>query len=379
MKQNLQQHKKRFIISGGGTGGHIFPAIAIADALSSKLGECEILFVGATGRMEMDKVPQAGYNITGLWISGLQRKLSFRNLLFPVKVASSLLKARRIIRTFKPDIAIGTGGYASGPTLQMASSLGIPTIIQEQNSFPGITNKFLGKKAKKICVAYEGMEKYFSSDKIVFTGNPVRKTILDAANRKEEGLRHFMLKKELPVVLIVGGSQGARSVNHAISRMLEFFLKQNIQLIWQTGQAYEATAVSNLEHLTKERGTAEASVRIMPFIKEMELAYGAADIVISRAGAIAISELCIASRPAILVPLPSAAEDHQTRNARFLAERNAGILIPDKSLEEQLEPVLAELISDKERQKKMADSIKKLAVFDSADRIAEVIINITGT
>ncbi|MBU2651628.1 MAG: undecaprenyldiphospho-muramoylpentapeptide beta-N-acetylglucosaminyltransferase [Bacteroidetes bacterium] len=373
MQQNLQQHKYRFIISGGGTGGHIFPAIAIAEALSFKTGKPEILFIGARGRMEMEKVPQAGYPIKGLWISGLQRKISVKNILFPLKVVWSMLIARKIIKTFNPDVVIGTGGYASGPTLKMAASLGIPTVIQEQNSFPGITNRMLAGKASRICVAYEGMEKYFPADKIVFTGNPVRVNILENKGSKDEGLKYFGLEPGRTTVLIVGGSQGARSVNQAISRILGDLTDNNIQLIWQTGPVFYPQACEIIERLKPDSGK---YVKALPFIQMMEQAYNAADIVVSRAGAIAISELCIAGKPAILVPLPTAAEDHQMKNARALAEKNAAIVVADHELNKNLKPAILETTQNIHRQKELARNIAGLAVKDSASRIADEILKI---
>jgi len=371
MQQNSQQHNYRFIISGGGTGGHIFPAIAIAEALTSKTGKPEILFIGARGRMEMEKVPQAGYPIKGLWISGLQRKLSIRNVLFPVKVIWSMIIARKIIKNFKPDVVIGTGGYASGPTLRMASSLGIPTVIQEQNSFPGITNKMLAGKASRICVAYEGMEKYFPADKIVFTGNPVRTNILENRGSKDAGLKHFGLDSGRTTVLIVGGSQGARSVNQAISRILGDLTNNNIQLIWQTGPVFYPQAIEIIEKLKPE---AREFVKAVPFIQKMEQAYSAADIVVSRAGAIAISELCIAGKPAILVPLPTAAEDHQMKNAKALAQNNAAIVVADHELDKNLEPAILETSQNPDQQQELSKNIAGLAVTDSASRIADEIL-----
>lgn len=369
----MSQPEKKIIISGGGTGGHIFPAVAIADSLKGRLGHADILFIGARGRMEMEKVPAAGYPIRGLWISGIQRRLTLRNLSFPFKLISSMMKAYRIIRKFRPDVAIGTGGYASGPMLRAASRRGIPSLIQEQNSFPGITNKILARSVDTICVAFEGMEKYFPAGKIVITGNPVRQDILSAEGRRDEGLAHFGLKGGIKTVLFVGGSQGARSINLALAGQLEGILKEEVQVIWQCGTPFleNAKALSTgLPPRMSER------LRIFEFIKRMDLAYAAADIVVSRAGAIAISELCIAGKPLILVPLPTAAEDHQTRNAQALQEKDAAILLKDHELGEKLAITLTGLLKDEERQAAMKQNIRKLAKPEATEKIVDEIIKL---
>lgn len=369
----MPQPSKKIIISGGGTGGHIFPAIAIADALKARLGEADIRFIGALGRMEMEKVPAAGYPIDGLWISGLQRKLTLKNLSFPLKLISSMLKARRIIKSFKPDVAIGTGGYASGPMLRVASKKGVPSLIQEQNSFPGITNRILGKTVDRICVAYEGMEKYFPVSRITITGNPVRKEILEIDGKEEEATRFFHLRESLKTVLIIGGSQGARSINLAISKLLDKLMEEDIQLIWQCGKAYAEEADKIAKALAAEKSE---RVQVHAFISRMDLAYAAADMVISRAGAIAISELCIAGKPPLLVPLPIAAEDHQSKNASALQEKEAGILIPDNKLESDLMPAISSLLRDDSRRKAMGDNLRKLALPDATEKIVDEIIKL---
>ncbi|MEN8224949.1 MAG: undecaprenyldiphospho-muramoylpentapeptide beta-N-acetylglucosaminyltransferase [Bacteroidota bacterium] len=369
----MSQPRKKIIISGGGTGGHIFPAVAIADGLKSRLDDPEILFVGAKGRMEMEKVPNAGYNIEGLWISGIQRKLTLKNLSFPFKLVSSMMKARKIIKRFKPDVAIGTGGYASGPMLRAASKKGIPSLIQEQNSFPGITNRILSKTVDRICVAFEGMEKYFPASRMVFTGNPVRQDIIRMEGSREEGIRFFGLHENLKTILIVGGSQGARSINLALSKKLEEMLEQGVQLIWQCGKAYHETALEVTGSLSEQKGN---KVNVLDFISRMDLAYAAADIVISRAGAIAISELCIAGKPLILVPLPGAAEDHQTKNALALAEKEAALMLKDNELDEGLIPSLTALTDDDEKQKTMCANIKKLARPQATEEIVNEVINL---
>lgn len=358
----------RIIISGGGTGGHIFPAIAIADALKVAIPGVSILFVGAEGRMEMEKVPAAGYEIEALWISGIQRSLTLKNLLIPLKLIHSSLKARRIIRRFKPAAVVGVGGYASGPTLRAAALLGIPTILQEQNSYPGITNKMLAPKAMKICVAYEGMEKYFSANKIAVTGNPVRKDIAVRTGSKEEALKFFGLDPSKPVVLAMGGSLGARTINQSIQNGLKTLVDQGIQLIWQTGKFYSVQAAAAV--LLFEN----AGIRQMPFINRMDLAYTAADIVISRAGAIAISELCITGKPCILVPSPNVAEDHQTKNAMALVSREAALLVKDADAPSILIDTTIGLANNKEQQSVLSTNILKLAQHDSARRIADEII-----
>ncbi len=365
-----QPENIRVILSGGGTGGHIFPAVAIANAIKAAVPKAEILFVGAKGRMEMEKVPAAGYPIEGLWISGLQRRLTTDNLMFPFKVVASLYNARKIIKSFKPDVVIGTGGYASGPTLRMASWLGIPTLIQEQNSFPGITNKMLASRADRICVAYEGMEKFFPAAKIRLTGNPVRNDIEFNSKTKEEALNHFNLQLHKTTVLVVGGSLGARTINHSINAGLNRLAEANIQLIWQTGKHYADIASKSVTEY-KQKG-----IITLPFIKEMDNAYAAADIVVSRAGAIAISELCITGKPCILVPSPNVAEDHQTKNARSLSERGASLLISDKEAPEKLIEAILSLASNTTEQEKLSKNISTLAKHNSAAQIASQVFEL---
>ncbi len=365
-----QVNNIKVILSGGGTGGHIFPAVAIANAVKETAPGAEIMFVGAKGRMEMEKVPAAGYPIEGLWISGLQRRLTVDNLMFPFKVISSLYKARKIIKSFKPDVVIGTGGYASGPTLRMATWLGIPTLIQEQNSFPGITNKMLASKADKICVAYQGMEKFFPESKISITGNPVRHDIEFNNNSKADSLKHFGLSESMTTLLVVGGSLGARTINQSIHAGLKSLADNNIQLIWQTGKLYgnqAAEAVSNY----KLNG-----IITMQFIKEMDIAYSAADIVVSRAGAIAISELCLTGKPSILVPSPNVAEDHQTKNALALSSRNAAILVKDSEAAGNLIRTITTLADNLTEQKNLSTNISSMAIRNSARQIAEHIFDL---
>jgi UDP-N-acetylglucosamine--N-acetylmuramyl-(pentapeptide) pyrophosphoryl-undecaprenol N-acetylglucosamine transferase len=360
----------RIILSGGGTGGHIFPAIAIANAVSSLSPKSSVLFVGAKGRMEMEKVPAAGYEIVGLWISGLQRRLTLDNLFFPLKIISSLYNARKIIRSFKPDVVVGTGGYASGPTLQMAVWMGIPTLIQEQNSFPGITNKMLASKVNRVCVAYEGMEKYFPKEKIRLTGNPVRKDIEFNNTTKEAAIKHFNLKKDNITLLVVGGSLGARTINHSIHSGLNQLAESGIQLIWQTGKQYAFEAAKAIT-VYREKGMITQS-----FIKEMDLAYAAADIVVSRAGAIAISELCLAGKPSILVPSPNVTEDHQTKNARALTEREAAIMVKDSDAQTDLVKTIIDLAINLPKQITLKENISQMAKPNAATQIAAQVFDV---
>lgn len=356
----------RVIISGGGTGGHIFPAIAIANALREIDKNTEILFVGAHGRMEMDKVPAAGYKIEGLWISGLQRRFTLNNLSFPFKVIMSLIKSRKIIKTFKPNVVVGTGGYASGPVLFIASVMGVPTLIQEQNFFPGITNKFLAKHVSKICVAYDGMEKYFPRQKIVVTGNPVRKDILSLEGKKDKGLKLFGLNPDKKTLLVVGGSLGARTINETMAMCLETILKNNIQVIWQTGKNYSYS------------GKVKEGVWVGAFIAEMDLAYACADLVVSRAGAIAISELATVKKPCILIPSPNVAEDHQTRNAMMLVKHKAAVLVKDSEAKEKLGDQIISLMNDEVMKKKLSGNISLHAHPNAAKVIAEEVIRLTS-
>jgi UDP-N-acetylglucosamine--N-acetylmuramyl-(pentapeptide) pyrophosphoryl-undecaprenol N-acetylglucosamine transferase len=359
---------KKIIISGGGTGGHIYPAIAIANAIKAKNPATEIKFVGALGKMEMEKVPKAGYEIVGLPITGIQRSFSLENLKFPFKLLKSLGLARKIIKDFKPDIAIGVGGFASGPLLLMANRMGVPTLIQEQNSFAGITNKYLAKKAKRICVAYTGMEKFFPADKIIFTGNPVRSDILEVNSKKDQALAHFGLDKNKKTLLIIGGSLGAKTINESIDAGLEKLLSAGYQLVWQTGKLY----IERAKEITKGK----KGVFVSDFIFEMDLAYAVADVVVSRAGALSVSELCLAAKPCILVPYPFAAEDHQTANALNLSEKNAAILVKDSEAKQILVDKAINLLKDMALQKTLSENIVELAKPNAANEIVEEVFRI---
>ena len=356
--------KYKIILSGGGTGGHIYPAISIANELKSRYPEAKFLFVGAKDKMEMEKVPQAGYKIEGLWISGIQRKLTAKNLSFPFKLISSLFKSRKIIKKFKPDVAIGTGGFASGPLLQMAALKGVPSLIQEQNSYPGITNKILAKKANKICVAYHGLERFFPSNKMIITGNPVRQDLLSIDDKSIEAKDFYNLKHNKITVLVLGGSLGARRINQLIEEKLEFFQTQNVQIIWQCGKLYYNTYKkhSNLDH-----------TQVHAFLNEMDMAYAAADIVISRAGASSVSELCIVGKPVIFIPSPNVAEDHQTKNAKAIVEKNGALLIKESDLEVDFENKFSQLVNSSEKQKELGVNIKALALVNATNDIVDEI------
>ena len=355
---------KKFIISGGGTGGHIFPAIAIADELKRRIPDADILFVGAKDRMEMQKVPQAGYPIEGLWISGIQRKITLQNLLFPLKFISSLLKSRRIIKRFKPDAVIGTGGFASGAVVKVAGEMGIPTFIQEQNSYAGITNKMLSKKAKKICVAYDAMEQFFPKEKIVKTGNPIRDGLLDIAKHRTEGLTYFQLNPEQKTLLILGGSLGARRINQLVEEQLPLFEKLGVQVLWQCGKLY----YEEYKKYESER------VKVLAFIDKMELAYAVADVIISRAGASSVSELCVVGKPVIFIPSPNVAEDHQTKNARAIEQKQAAILIRETDLGTTFATTFTELINDEAKQQSLSQHIKTLALPNATKEIVNIIL-----
>ncbi|MCX6235675.1 MAG: undecaprenyldiphospho-muramoylpentapeptide beta-N-acetylglucosaminyltransferase [Bacteroidetes bacterium] len=366
----MQEGKYKIIISGGGTGGHIFPAIAIANALEKKLEQIEILFIGAKGRMEMEKVPEAGYAIEGLWISGLQRKLTIKNFLVPLKLVISLIKANIIISRFKPAAAVGVGGYASGPTLRVAAWKGIPTLIQEQNSYPGITNKLLAKKTDRICVAYEGMERFFPKEKIIITGNPIREDMVDTINKKDKALEFFGLERGKRTLLVIGGSQGAVSVNESIAYHLKLFSHQGMQVIWQTGKLYYPKALELVSSKKYE------GVKVQAFITRMDYAYAVADVVISRAGAITVSELCAVRKPVIFIPLPTAAEDHQTKNAMALVHHEAALMITDSKAKVSLGHTVSDLIADTLKCAKLAENIGRMAQLHAADRIADEIIGL---
>ena len=358
--------KPRFIISGGGTGGHIYPAVAIANELKSRFPEAEFLFVGAKDKMEMQKVPQAGYAIKGLWISGIQRKLTLDNAMFPFKLLSSMWNSFRIIKSFKPGVVIGTGGFASGAVLKVASMLNIPTLIQEQNSYPGITNKLLAKKANKICVAYENLERFFPKDKMILTGNPVRQDLINEAS-KSEAIAYFKLDANKKTLLVLGGSLGARRINQLIEKELDFLLSQNIQIIWQCGKLY-------LNDYTKYNK--KENVQVVAFIDRMDLVYAAADVVISRSGASSVSELCIVGKPTIFIPSPNVAEDHQTKNAKAISDKNGAILIRESELETQFETIFSDLISNENKQEELSQNIKKLAKPNATKDIVEEIVKL---
>ncbi|SCY70843.1 undecaprenyldiphospho-muramoylpentapeptide beta-N-acetylglucosaminyltransferase [Flavobacterium caeni] len=360
-------NKFRFILSGGGTGGHIYPAIAIANELKSRFPDAEFLFVGAKDKMEMQKVPQAGYKIRGLWIAGLQRKLTFDNTLFPVKLITSLLKARRILAEFKPDVVIGTGGFASGPLLQVASFAGVPSVIQEQNSYPGITNKLLAKKASKICVAYDGLERFFPKSKIVFTGNPVRQDLIDVAGKRAEAVAYFNLDPNKKTLLVLGGSLGARRINQLIAKELVVFEALGLQVIWQCGKLYH----EQYQHFDEK-----TNVQVLAFIDRMDLVYAASDFVISRAGASSVSELCIVGKPTVFIPSPNVAEDHQTKNAQSIVDKGGAILIRESELDTQFSGIFNKLVSDENLQRQLSDNMKKLAKVNATKDIADEIVKL---
>ncbi len=361
---------ERVIISGGGTGGHIFPAIAIANEIKSQFPDVDILFVGAEGKMEMEKVPAAGYQIEGLPIAGLQRKISLSNLILPIKIINSLLKARSIIKRFNPQVVIGVGGYASGPTLQLANALKIPTVIQEQNSYPGKTNLWLSKKAAKICVAYYGLERFFPKSKIALTGNPVRTEVTQIEGKRNESLKFFGLSTEKKTLLVIGGSLGARTLNDSIEGQLQKLVDNNIQVIWQCGKFY----ADELQNRWKDK--LPEGVWLNPFIFEMDKAYAAADVVVSRAGAISVSELCLIGKPVILVPSPNVAEDHQTKNAMALVQNGAAILVKDIEAREKLVDEVVALSADTERQNELSAAISKMAKPDATKEIVSEILKV---
>ena len=367
-----QQQHKRIIISGGGTGGHVFPAIAIADALLCELEDPRILFVGARGKMEMEKVPQAGYEIIGLPMEGFRRKFSLHNIRVVAKLIVSLRKSGKLIREFKPDAVVGVGGYASGPILRKAAGMGIPTLLQEQNSFAGVTNRLLAKKARKICVAYEGMEKYFPVKKIILTGNPVLREIRDMgkAGDNSPARKAFGLDSRSKVLLVLGGSLGARTINEALKHGLDMILQQpDISLIWQCGKFYYDEAREFIARRSRER------IILQDFISRMDLAYLVADVIIARAGAITISELCHAAKPTILVPSPNVAEDHQTKNAQHLVKRSAALYIPDNEAGERMIKQAVQLLGNEDQKRDLSENIANLALPDSAGIIAREIVS----
>lgn len=361
----------RVIVSGGGTGGHIFPAIAIADAIKAAHPKAAILFVGANGKMEMEKVPAAGYQIKGLNIVGLQRKLSLKLFAFPFKLMASLKEARVIVREFRPDVAVGVGGYASGPLLKVAGRQGVATVLQEQNSYPGLTNKLLAKKALKICVAYENMDRFFPAGKIVLTGNPVREKVVQIEGKKEAALKAFDLNPDKKTLLVIGGSLGARTVNEAIKAALPLFKENNLQVIWQTGKYYAEEMIGAANDFGYD------GIHPSAFITTMDLAYSAADCIVSRAGAISISELCLVKKPVILVPSPNVAEDHQTKNAMALVEKKAAILVRDVEAVEKLGAEVVKLFGDQALQAELSDNIGKLGRRNAAQAIKDVILELS--
>ncbi len=357
----------KVIISGGGTGGHIFPALAIASQLKAMDADTDILFVGARGKMEMEKIPAAGYPIEGLWISGLQRNAIGANLAFPFKVIASLYRAGRILHRFRPDVAVGVGGYASGPLLYVAARRGIPCLIQEQNSYAGITNRILGRRVQRICVAYDGMEKFFPEDKIIKTGNPVREETVRIEGKENEAVNYFALDPSARTILVIGGSQGALSINLAVAAGAEELLTAGYQVLWQTGKLFHAEAQALARRLDSDR------FKVFPFIDRMDLAYAAAHLVVSRAGAGTVSELCMVGKPAILVPLPTAAEDHQTRNCEALIRKKAALLVNDHEAAALLNPTILDLMHDSERMATLSANIRMLALPGSAALIAKEI------
>ena len=360
----------RVIIAGGGTGGHVFPAIAIGMSIRQRDPNADILFVGAKNRLEMKKVPAAGFQIIGLEIAGIQRSMSWKNMLVPVKLLRSLSASKKIIKRFKPDVVIGVGGYASGPLLWAAAGQKVPVLIQEQNSYPGITNRILAKKADKICVAFTNMEKYFPKDKIYLTGNPVRKEVVAVEGKRGEALQHFGFTDKKPVLFVTGGSLGARSINEGVDKHLESLISMGIQVIWQTG----TSGINQAEERIK--GIGNSSVYVTAFLDRMDLAFAAADLVVSRAGAIAVSEIAIIRKPAILIPSPNVAEDHQTKNAMALVNNHAAILLKDENVSADLGSVVENVIFDEEKKQKLKERITGMGYRDAAAVIADMAIGL---
>lgn len=358
---------ERAIISGGGTGGHIFPAIAIADELKRRNPQVDILFVGAVGKMEMTKVPESGYKIEGLEIVGLKRKLSLSNFALPFKIIKSLLKARKIVKSFNPQVVVGVGGYASGPTLKAATMLKYPSIVQEQNSFPGKTNKLLAKSVTKICVAYEGLERFFPADKIIHTGNPTRKDMVEITGKEIEGFDFYNFDSRKKTILIIGGSLGARTLNESVMNHLDELITQDAQVLWQCGKLYKEKLEEQL------KGKDLKSVKMVQFIERMDLAYAIADVVISRAGAISVSELCLVKKPTILVPSPNVSEDHQTKNAMALVDKGAALMVRDNEAIEKLIPSAIQLLSDSEKKEKLVKNISALGKPNATSDIVDVL------
>jgi UDP-N-acetylglucosamine--N-acetylmuramyl-(pentapeptide) pyrophosphoryl-undecaprenol N-acetylglucosamine transferase len=356
--------KLKFILSGGGTGGHIYPAVAIANELKSNYPDAEFLFVGAKDKMEMQKVPQAGYPIKGLWIAGLQRKISFKNALFPIKLLASLVKSFFILKQFKPDVVIGTGGFASGAVLQVANWMGIPTVVQEQNSYPGITNKLLAKKASAICVAYEGLDKFFPKEKVIITGNPVRQDLIEIDEKRIQALTYLELDSTKRTLLVLGGSLGARRINQLIAKEIDFLLDLGLQVVWQCGKLY----FNEYNHFNEKK-----NVHVLAFIDKMDLAYAASDFIISRSGASSVSELCIVGKPTIFIPSPNVAEDHQTKNAMAIVEKKGAIMLKESELENQFKNEFADLVSNDEKQAKLSKKIHKLALPNATKEIVKEI------
>ena len=370
----------RFLISGGGTGGHIFPAVSIANALRQRQPGCEILFVGANGRMEMERVPEAGYNIVGLDIQGLERRKVLRNIRIIYNFVRSRRKARQIVRSFRPDVAIGVGGYVSAAAMSAAAALGVPVVLQEQNSFAGVTNRFLAKKASKICVAYDGMERFFDKGKIVKTGNPVRQNIIAPDIDRQAAYDYFGLERDKKTILVVGGSLGAKTINDSIARHIDMLLQTDCQIVWQTGKNYFAAIKAKISEQGIKFTTDSANplyakrMFVSDFISQMDYAYNVADLVISRAGASSVSELCLLGKPAILVPSPNVAENHQYHNAMALVAKNAALLVEDAEAVDNLLPQALQIVADDSRLRELSANIRQLALPNSAQAIAEVIL-----
>ena len=371
MKQE-QNNILRVIISGGGTGGHIYPAIAIANALRELNQQTEILFVGAEGRMEMQKVPEAGYKIIGLPITGIKRSLTLKNLTFPFKLWFSIRKAKKILNDFNPQVVVGVGGFASGPLLYAATKAGIPALIQEQNGYAGLANKWLADKVQKICVAYENMDQYFPKEKLILSGNPVRSDLKDAGSKRQEALSFYRLDGNRPVILVIGGSLGARTINQSLLKSLGLLQDQGIQLIWQTGKFYYQDIKEQLNQVE------QSDIRLCEFIKEMSLAYAAADVVISRAGALSIAELCLVQKPTILVPSPNVAEDHQTKNAMALVQQEAAVLVKDEEAADKLVKEAVSLIQDQQKRLALIENIGKMARPNAANHIATEVMRLAS-